>query len=379
MEGRTRGVASQPVGDTSATSSSSSSSITSQPPPQPACVLTFSLHAVVLSSASGYFKTLFTTSMGGWCPDCKVATQILEGRELKAAEHVLEYIYTNELPADGGLAANRVLLLWMIKVADRWDVPACIKACQASLLALSNFKFPISTVFSLSSTFCPSLAISELLAEAGIRLLNLFGDAPSVMRHPAKLKKLKRLPQSAMLALLLSDKLTTDAEATVLQLLLAWYTCNKSSCDEDELEELKAGVRYSRLTPAYLCGMLPLLPEPEFAVTIEEANHLRLDASFRTEFEAEERQRLNGPCPKGWFLAERPFLGSSLADNFIKVRLKIPQNELLLHAAAVSKMRGGGSAPEGILSPRGYGCGYDWRISLVSRDVDRALAWLQIK
>lgn len=241
------------------------------------------------------------------------------------------------------------------------------------MLALSDFKFPISTVFSLSSTFCPSLAISELLAEAGIRLLNLFGDAPSVMRHPAKLKKLKRLPQSAMLALLLSDKLTTDAEATVLQLLLAWYTCNKSSCDEDELEELKAGVRYSRLTPAYLCGMLPLLPEPEFAVTIEEANHLRLDASFRGEFEAEERQRLNGPCPKGWFLAERPFLGSSSADNFIKVRLKIPQNELLLHVAAVSKMRGGGTAPEGILSPRVYGCGYDWRISLVSRDVDQAL------
>lgn len=87
--------------------------------PNPTSGATYRLHAVVLSSASGYFRKLFTTSLGGWCPECKVATQTLEGRELEAAEHVLRFIYTLELPTDVLLLADGSLLLWMIKVSIR--------------------------------------------------------------------------------------------------------------------------------------------------------------------------------------------------------------------------------------------------------------------
>lgn len=75
------------------------------------------LHTVVLSSASDYFKTLFTTSVGGWCPDCKVVTQTLEGRELEAAQHVLKFIYTLELPTVGGDVPDGTLHMWIIKVS----------------------------------------------------------------------------------------------------------------------------------------------------------------------------------------------------------------------------------------------------------------------
>lgn len=86
----------------------------------PRITLSFKLHAVILSSASGYFRTLFarskTSSMSGWCPQCKVTQQILEGRELEAAEHVLKFIYTLEVPTDGGLVSDGMLVLWMIQV-----------------------------------------------------------------------------------------------------------------------------------------------------------------------------------------------------------------------------------------------------------------------
>lgn len=54
--------------------------------------------------------------MSGWCPDCKVATHVLEGRELEAAPHVLKYIYTHQLPTGNGVVADGMLQMWMIKV-----------------------------------------------------------------------------------------------------------------------------------------------------------------------------------------------------------------------------------------------------------------------
>lgn len=90
------------------------------PLPSPHIPPAFKLHAVILSSASGYFRALFarsmTCDMGGWCPECKVTKQVLEGQELEAAEHVLRFIYTQELPTDGGLVPTGLSLLWMIQV-----------------------------------------------------------------------------------------------------------------------------------------------------------------------------------------------------------------------------------------------------------------------
>lgn len=78
----------------------------------------FKLHAAVLSSASGYFRMLLTTPMDGWCPVCKVAVHVLEGRELEAAPHVLRFIYTQQLPAEDGIADGWLMLIWMLKVGE---------------------------------------------------------------------------------------------------------------------------------------------------------------------------------------------------------------------------------------------------------------------
>lgn len=49
----------------------------------------------------------------------KVSSQILEGRELEAAQHVLKFIYTQELPQGDGLVPDGMLLMWMIQVGGR--------------------------------------------------------------------------------------------------------------------------------------------------------------------------------------------------------------------------------------------------------------------
>lgn len=77
----------------------------------------FKLHTVVLSSASRYFRKNLTLSTGGgWCPECKVSTHVLEGRQLEAAVHVLRFMYTHKLPCCDGLVLDGALWLWMIKV-----------------------------------------------------------------------------------------------------------------------------------------------------------------------------------------------------------------------------------------------------------------------
>lgn len=76
----------------------------------------FQIHAVVLSDASSYYKALFSSCLLGWCPDCKTATQILGSGDLEAAEKVLRFIYTDELPADGAMVQGAMMLLSMIQV-----------------------------------------------------------------------------------------------------------------------------------------------------------------------------------------------------------------------------------------------------------------------
>lgn len=79
--------------------------------------LSLNLQTSILGSASSYFRRLFTSDFGsrGWCPDCRVAVQVLDDRELEAAECVLKYMYTHELPSGRGVL-DGVLLLWMIQV-----------------------------------------------------------------------------------------------------------------------------------------------------------------------------------------------------------------------------------------------------------------------
>lgn len=252
-----------------------------------------------------------------------------------------------------------------MQVADRWDVSSCMKACKEALFARTDSCFPINILFLLPPTFCLSPSIDELLTEAKVRLLNIFGNAPAVLRSKSKLQRLQRLPGSAMLALLSSDALTTDAEASVLLLLRSWYEFNQLECSKEQLFTLKKAVRYSWLARAYICNMLPLMPG--FGVTLEQASELWMKSESRGMYEEDlEHEYIPRACPKSWFLPERQPPPHSRPNRTMKLQLKVPQADLLLHVAAVAKMRDGGAPPATLSSEPVYGFGYDWVLELES-------------
>lgn len=263
-----------------------------------------------------------------------------------------------------------------MQVADRWDVSSCIKACKEALFALADSRFPINAVFLLPATFCLSPAIDELLTEAKVHLLNIFGNAPAVLRSKSKLQRLQRLPASAMLALLSSDALTTDAEASVLLLLRSWHESNQLECSKEQLFTLKKAVRYSWLARAYICNMLPLMPG--FGVTLQQASELWMKVESRGMYEDWEWECFSRACPKSWFLPERQAPPRSRPDRTMTLQLKVPQSDLLQHVAAVAKMRDGDAPPPTLSSAPMYGFGYDWILELVSPSI-RDLLTVQLR
>lgn len=54
------------------------------------------------------------------------------------------------------------------------------------------------------------------------KILEMFGDVPTVVASPSLTEQLLLLPRAALLALLHSDALTTDSEDSVLMLLSWW-------------------------------------------------------------------------------------------------------------------------------------------------------------
>ncbi|MEW5308458.1 MAG: hypothetical protein WDW38_000418 [Sanguina aurantia] len=278
--------------------------------------------------------------MAGWCPDCKVATHVLEGRELEAAPHVLKYIYTQQLPADEGKVADGMLKMWMIKVADCWDVPSCVTACQRSLCLLSTSAFPINGMFALPSSFCLPSTMEPVMVAARTHLLQRFGNAVAVASSDHMLVRVAELPASGMLFLLQSDHLATDSEATVLLLLRAWQMRNRQVCTAETLAVLKTAVRYCHLPLAYLCTALPQMPE--LCTTQQQERALWLMAATRGKYNDEAWWGLGRSCPKNWFLRRRPtvIVDSESAGSF-RIVLDVQGVQQRMAAAAAAGTTGG--------------------------------------
>lgn len=259
----------------------------------------------------------------------------------------------------------------ILQVADQWEVPSCVDACKEFLLGLSDSHFPIQAVFSLPSHFYSNDVFQELLAEADVCLRNEFGDAVSCLRNISRLHKFTQLPYQAILALLKCDSLTTDDEATVLLLVYMWFDSNRATCSTEQLQQLKSGVRYSRLSVPFICCMLPLMPD--FQVTLQQANELCMFKSFADCSNANlVNLRLGGACPNDWYLAVRD--NEIYKTDAITLTLEVSEFQLLAHVAAVAKMRAGGDPPPKISSEKEYGFGYDWVLSLSSNSVPTALS-----
>lgn len=85
-----------------------------------ACATVLLLRKRILSSASWHFEKVFSNRHGDWCRSCKVGTMLFQGVERDAAEHVLKYIYTHELPVDNGEDSHGTLLMWILKVGSEF-------------------------------------------------------------------------------------------------------------------------------------------------------------------------------------------------------------------------------------------------------------------
>lgn len=73
-------------------------------------------------------------------------------------------------------------------------------------------------------------------------------------------------------------------------------------------------------------------------------------------------------CPAGWFRSERQSSGKAFT-----LQLRIPQAELVLHVAAVSKMRSGGAPPQDVtVQEFAFGC--RWRLVLSSKECDKVMS-----
>lgn len=252
--------------------------------------------------------------------------------------------------------------LVMSQVAVRWSVSTCIEAC---IKALCGCKPTLDLLMVYPAW--PDTRFNNLVYDATQQFLGEFLDAPSVMYKASCLKRLTALPQAAMLALLTSDFLKTDAEATVLLLLKAWHDANRGSCSSLQLQALKTGVRYSRLSPAYICGVLPHLPD--FSLTPEQTRELWLSTTVGRG-DARRLKELAGTCPKGWYLPTR-----YASEPCMTVSLTVNESDLTRHVAAVMKMRGRGKgkAPAEIRSKKVFGYGYEWTLSLTSATSEEAL------
>lgn len=245
----------------------------------------------------------------------------------------------------------------------RWDVPDCVEACIQSLYDCT----PVHDIFVVQAA-CPDAGLNNLVDLAARTLLCEFEDAPSMLQDAPKLKHLTDMPLVAMSALLQCSFLKTDAEASVLLLLRAWYEANRASCSFEQLQALKMGVRYSRLSVEFICGVLPHLPD--FCLTPKQTHELWLSRTMgHHEAELLKHLGVGGACPVGWYLPER----SIMNYKCLTLELKIPQSELVRHVAAVVKMQGKGRAPAAISSQRVFGYGYYWTLSLSSASRAEAL------
>ncbi|MEW5318537.1 MAG: hypothetical protein WDW38_009753 [Sanguina aurantia] len=225
----------------------------------------------------------------------------------------------------------------LLMVADRWVVPRCVTACCTALAALPSTSLTLEDVLAIYSpgqgpipaSLLTSREFQPVLEAALAELLQLFGDVPTIVASPTLTQQLLQLPRAALLALLGSNKLTTDCEDNVL-MLLSWWLEEREHEDEsdssegegleeeegegeeeeeeEEVEssvlELMSTIRYSRLSSTYMfqawTWLVRLKPSEE---QLLELHHFRsLPAEYAQVFSSDQTLE----CPASWFKPQRP-------------------------------------------------------------------------
>lgn len=250
-------------------------------------------------------------------------------------------------------------------MADRWQAPLALTAISSVLCNLQPDLFPIGAAYTLLQN---SAAFAPVKARASTSLLSIFGDATAVATSPPLLGHFLSLPHSAVLVLLQSDRLVTDAEATVLLLLSEWCDgAQGRACSEKQLQKLNRHIRYSRLSKHYLTDLFEGLHTP--SLTTKQRMELLHFQSFPEDGQRllDQLDSLNNPA--GWYLPSRTS-ASEGGEATLRVTMNIPEAEVYRFVSAIKAMKNGGPPPQAISSTPLYAQGFWWTLQLSGVDGD---------
>lgn len=248
------------------------------------------------------------------------------------------------------------------QVADRWQAPQALAGLSAALCSLGSDLFPTALVYALPVALLSSLAFAELKKHAEASLLSVFGDAAAIAVSHGLLEDFLLLPQAGVCTLLQSASLKTDAEVTVLLLLSEWCQGDfGKACTQEELQQLNALVRYSRLSIPYLTELYDSLHSPP--LTIKQ----RLEVLYWRSL-SEPSQAINAKLgcllnPVGWYLPVRPKPTEDL-NSSCELNLAVTEADIRKLVQAIQLSKTGGPPATPICSKPRYAQGYWWSIQL---------------
>ncbi|MEW5304907.1 MAG: hypothetical protein WDW38_010768 [Sanguina aurantia] len=311
------------------------------------------LHALIIASASTYFRVHLKTNVGRDSTSDPDLTRVrgpfryelheqVDPDQIEAAAAVLELMYRHQLPHAG--VSTRTLLS-MLQVADRWMAPGCVSIIHKALASLESPSMSLddtAAIYAIPPALLDAPNFAPVLRGAKVRLLKLFGNVVDVVACPSLTQQLLQLPHAAVLSLLSSEELSTDCEDSVLMLLSWWLEGAKGEgCCDQEVEELREAVRYSRLSTTYLVQVLHQLPKlrPTECQTLQLMEFQRMQGQFAELYAHEEMS-----IPEAWLRPARPCPEGG-AGQSVTLSLDIPRAQLVEHLAGVRAMKAGGPVP----------------------------------
>ena len=199
---------------------------------EPVYARSFFVHKIVLYK-SPYYKALLqrwksnantpegTSAAASSAARSELVQHVDEG-ELDAVELLLKCMYKAGLPEEAH--GNIRLLLQIYRMADKYEVPA---ACMEPIIAaLSELKaedldvLVLKDVYSMPEGHLNAPSLAPLLATCQLRLLELFGDVPSVVNTAGLMQQFCALPHAAVLAWLKTDNLKVHCVLFLLSVCL---------------------------------------------------------------------------------------------------------------------------------------------------------------
>lgn len=200
---------------------------------------------------------------------------------------------------------------------------------------------------SLSST--PEFKLVLKLARS--RLLDMFGDVPSVIASPMLTEQLLRLPRAGFIAVLSSEQLRTDCEDNVF-MMTSWWLQSEAEAGRvntaKELAELKEMIHYRWLSSTYMAQAFKLAPC--MRPTSLQLSELVFSGSFSPDQCVYYSTHLIVHCPAAWFRPQRP-PSTSRIHNTVLLTLCISSAQLSQHLNAIKIFEEGGQAPELVSAP----------------------------